>query len=912
LKPAAPIDATAALNTLEAVDADLADQVARCLAGGAVLPTDDLLTLMVADTLWALSHESAFGRAVAMGYAGLMTAGPPAAVMVYHRQLRAAGDEGPGFGWLMATHLAPVLKTGHRPLVRGFFSAVSAMRAKGVYTLSRPLAALGGLIEEEIDAAVAFLNVLRAAFGQRLRYNQSLRLSVELPRAVLRMAAPKRLYQLVQLERVVRLDFRLAEPFLAGLEQGSGMLDAAGLARFVGRGLDDYRHNREKGRRFLSLASHLGRSHCGRLQTTVSLDQFRPTLLRYLGARLGRAVSLAPLGSCRRLAREPGGAPLHAATDGRRCIYVPGEISVGKSRKENERHYMRLVRLEAGLIEFDTMAFDLERMASEHPCALPADGPQGAADQPDLVRFWNGFEAPDLARDLFTLIEHGRLRCLTRRRYPGLQRRMARVLTATLDRMADPGRDVHPLTGTYARIALGRRDRPATPIDRGLADDLATELETALANDAGVHSVGLLTSTFYRRFADNLQAVLPQAYRPMTIPLGRRLQPELHLESFGRWDRLARRLQAVLAGKGAAVFKNDLRKRLDADHGRLSRNDLVDLAGQDAAADVAAAWTQVDALLKTGGAAQGAPDDCREGECSWHREWSCELADYLPAHVRVADRRAAAGAGSAGFYADAMTRHAGLVRQVRTCFELMKPEGLAMMRQWVEGDDFDYRAMLDFAVDRKAGLLPSDRLYVKRIKQQRDVAVHLLMDLSRSTAHPVAGTERSVLAVEKEAIVLLCEALEVVGDRYAIAGFSGNGRLGVDYYRVKDFDEPLGNAVKQRIGGLRPQRSTRMGAAVRHACRQMDTVPASVRLLMVLGDGFPNDVGYKGGYAIADTRQALFEAHSQGICVHAITVNAADQAAFDPLYGTFHHSVIGDVRALPNQLLRLYAALTRH
>ena len=40
-------------------------------------------------------------------------------------------------------------------------------------------------------------------------------------------------------------------------------------------------------------------------------------------------------------------------------------------------------------------------------------------------------------------------------------------------------------------------------------------------------------------------------------------------------------------------------------------------------------------------------------------------------------------------------------------------------------------------------------------------------------------------------VVLLAEALEVVGDQYCIAGFSGTGRLGVDYFIVKDFNDRL-------------------------------------------------------------------------------------------------------------------------
>jgi nitric oxide reductase NorD protein len=237
---------------------------------------------------------------------------------------------------------------------------------------------------------------------------------------------------------------------------------------------------------------------------------------------------------------------------------------------------------------------------------------------------------------------------------------------------------------------------------------------------------------------------------------------------------------------------------------------------------------------------------------------------------------------------------------------------MTILRQWREGDAFDYRALLDYALDKKAGLMPSDRLFIKRMKRVRDVAALLLVDLSRSTANTVDDRGTRVLDVEKQAIVLLCEALKVVGDRFAIAGFSGTGPLGVDYYRIKDLDAPLDDDRKSRIGAMAPQRSTRMGAAIRHATALLAPVQARVRLIIILGDGFPNDLAYKGTYAVEDTRRAVMEARSAAIHVKAITVNVVDNGQLDRLYGSTHHTLIGNVHDLPDKLVRVYSALTRH
>jgi nitric oxide reductase activation protein len=159
--------------------------------------------------------------------------------------------------------------------------------------------------------------------------------------------------------------------------------------------------------------------------------------------------------------------------------------------------------------------------------------------------------------------------------------------------------------------------------------------------------------------------------------------------------------------------------------------------------------------------------------------------------------------------------------------------------------------------------------------------------------------------------VLLCEALTVVGDRFAIAGFSGTGPLGVDYYRIKDLESPFDEAVKGRISAMAPQRSTRMGAAIRHATALLRCAAARVRLIIVLGDGFPNDLAYKGPYAVEDTRRAVLEARAGDIHVKAITVNVIDNDQLDRLYGSHHHTRIGNVRDLPDKLVRVYSSLTR-
>ncbi|UCD89650.1 MAG: VWA domain-containing protein, partial [Desulfobacterales bacterium] len=401
---------------------------------------------------------------------------------------------------------------------------------------------------------------------------------------------------------------------------------------------------------------------------------------------------------------------------------------------------------------------------------------------------------------------------------------------------------------------------------------------------------------------------------------GRSIRPDLFFSAYRKYENVAKKLKINIEEKGFKIYKSDIKKRLVENNGFLSHQDLKDLiflahksngafpmAQQNTTTDLS--WLDLSILFGDSDFPRFENQDF-SGPIAWYQEWDHNLQDYLRDYVRVLEQTITCQSGD--FYDLTLQRYSGLIKKIRYAFDLLKPEGLIRLRQWIEGDEFDYRAMLDYVLDKKAGKIPSERLYIKHIKQLRDVSVLLLVDLSRSTANPILGSQATVMDVEKEAIVLFCEALEVVGDAFSIAGFSGTGRLGVDYLRVKDFDEKIDDTIKQRIDALSPRRGTRMGAAIRHATRQLERALSKVRLLIILSDGFPNDVDYKQNYAVEDTRKAISEARSKNIYTHGITINIAADSKLDDLYGNIHHNVISDVRELPDKLLRIYSGLTRH
>ena len=129
---------------------------------------------------------------------------------------------------------------------------------------------------------------------------------------------------------------------------------------------------------------------------------------------------------------------------------------------------------------------------------------------------------------------------------------------------------------------------------------------------------------------------------------------------------------------------------------------------------------------------------------------------------------------------------------------------------------------------------------------------------------------------KRESLVLLSEALQTLGDRYAIYGFSGMTRKRCELYRIKTFEESYDSKVKARIAGIRPQDYTRMGVTIRHLSEKLLNVDAKTRVLITISDGKPDDYdGYRGEYGIEDTRQALMEAKHAGIHPFCITIDFA-------------------------------------
>src|SRR5699024_2416760 len=198
-----------------------------------------------------------------------------------------------------------------------------------------------------------------------------------------------------------------------------------------------------------------------------------------------------------------------------------------------------------------------------------------------------------------------------------------------------------------------------------------------------------------------------------------------------------------------------------------------------------------------------------------------------------------------------LDRHRALLSAIRRQFEMLRPQRTRRRRQ-LEGPDVDLDAYIEALSDKHAGRIMSQALYQNDYRGKRDTAIMLLIDISGSTDSWLSANQR-IIDVEREALLLVCHALEAVGDPYAVLAFSGEGPHGVTIQPIKHYAEPYGQMVSQRIAALEPDRYTRTGAALRHATAMLMQEPAHHRLLLLLSDGKPNDADqYEGRYGVED------------------------------------------------------------
>jgi len=291
-------------------------------------------------------------------------------------------------------------------------------------------------------------------------------------------------------------------------------------------------------------------------------------------------------------------------------------------------------------------------------------------------------------------------------------------------------------------------------------------------------------------------------------------------------------------------------------------------------------------------------------------EWDYQIQLDRPSWVTVLERHPEVG--DLALIDAILAEHKPVVSRLKFLIESMIPQGLQRQRRQEDGDDIDIDAAVRAYTDLRMGQQPDPRIMVRLKRAQRDLAVMVLLDMSESSNDKVRGHDYTVLDLTRAATVLLAEALQRIGDPFAIHGFCSDGRHDVRYYRFKDFDQPYGDLVKARLAGMKGGYSTRMGAALRHAGHYLSQQPKRKKICFVVTDGEPADNDVRDPqYLRYDTKRAVEQLTQQGITVYALSLDPHADLYVSRIFGVKNFTVIDKVERLPEKLPMLYMSLTR-
>ncbi len=290
-------------------------------------------------------------------------------------------------------------------------------------------------------------------------------------------------------------------------------------------------------------------------------------------------------------------------------------------------------------------------------------------------------------------------------------------------------------------------------------------------------------------------------------------------------------------------------------------------------------------------------------------EWDYQIQLQRPDWVTLYERRQ--GRGNPEDIDDILVSHKPIAHRIRQIIDLLAPAGVQRQRGLEDGDEIDLNAAIDAMVAIRMGEQPSPRITMRNVLKTRDLAVVVLLDLSESTNETMAGSEKTVLELTREAATLVATAIEGIGDPFALHGFASDGRHDVQYYRFKDFNQHFDDDAKSRLAGMKGGLSTRMGAALRHAGHHLHKQQERRKLILLVTDGEPADIDERDPQHLRhDTKKAVEELYSTGVLTYCLTLDPQADSYVKRIFGESNYTIIDHVDRLPEQLPLLFASLT--
>jgi nitric oxide reductase NorD protein len=577
-----------------------------------------------------------------------------------------------------------------------------------------------------------------------------------------------------------------------------------------------------------------------------------------------------------------------------RWINLPPKIAGPLTNVDRFRLYKILAAQGAGQIEFATHETGTERLIGAGKLLVKKYPRSPAVElngDTDWYRLVNLFPLTTLSRRLFTILENARIEYLLVQQYRGLRRdiELARRLRS---RFRPPDQYLikyeHLLEILFVEV-LGSVT-PDSERDRSLSADETKWLEKI--REVLTKNIHLGESSV----VDTINGV---------STLYEYLAPEAP-ENSVPWEDENKRSKRTDSRSDKEPRSN--KKISKYREGKSPQDENVSDGRTESSIAGTIEGTGIIAA-DSGTSGQAEPlEGSKEPNVFFYDEWDSLIEDYRPRWCRVNEKTWKEG--DRIFAISTRTKYDGVLSQIRSQFQMLRPTRFKLTHMQPDGEELDLDALTHFVADKRAHTTPSDLIYTQRQRRERDVSVCFLLDMSASTNKRVARGAR-VIDIEKEALLLMSEALEAIGDTYAIFGFSGQGRKSVTFYRFKDFGEHYGEIVERRVGAAHPLVNTRLGAAIRHATFRLNEQSAETRLLIVLTDAQPSDDEYSWQSAPVDARASFQEARDSGVTPFCITFNQEDHRdKTEAMFEGFGYAVIDDVTTLPEKLPRLYRRLT--
>ena len=692
--------------------------------------------------------------------------------------------------------------------------------------------------------------------------------------------APDR--QLSVLERIAEL----ARIFPAGiarlfrtLSRAYEEVGAEGVLTWIHTGEEIAQRNPHAAEAFFTLESRTSFQVLRHESPAVLLSEVHSALVKFMHMLCGEAVSIQEIDD---VSFPP---PLAIVAEEDEFLPLPASVELFSTFEENFRLYCMFAAHQAGRIEFGTYELSIPAIWLQVPSFVQERAKANAHPPQDLASYCKLFPKPEQIEALFMFVEGQRISARLAEAYRGLQKDLAWVASHT--------RLLPPLIQAILPY-LNATLKPGWEQDATVAGSLlmATELYASLPEYAAQLS--------RQRADEDTEDTMAGAPDNM---MQKASAPELS-------EREQAILQRILLTLRQHQKKKKIRQtRPTSIHG-------MPLDALDAEDDQAEQQEHKKQQLQRRHSVVGVR--------YLYDEWDFLIEDYRARWCEL--HEVPLGGDKGGFFECTLTRYSDVIPNIKREFQQLRPKLFRLVKGLEDGEVIDLDAAVAARVDLHTGVAPSTRLYAARQPLERDVAALFLLDLSASTDARIQKetdlhkeTDRGhsettgvrVIDVLKEAVVVLSAALEEIGDAYAVYGFSSAGRYNIEFYPVKAFGEKLSDDVKGRISGLEPKRSTRMGAAVRHATRKLKDVASRAKILVLLSDGFPEDADYGRDenaptYGLRDTMMALREAERENILSFCLTIDKGGHDYLREMCPPSRYMVLEDIPSLPLELPKIY------